>query len=155
MLQKIFRYKRIWLLLLAPLGLLLTLMARVDGGWVESFHAKYVYPLFANCLGWLLSLVPFSVLEILVILAGAGLLFYIVWSIVRMVRCRAQWKGRLLRLLLNLCGGASVLYFCFVLFMGLNYYRAPITEYLDLQVQKSTKEELYELIEDYIKILNY
>lgn len=147
MLQKIFRYKRIWLLLLAPLGLLLTLMARVDNSWVESVHSKYVYPLFANTIGWLLSLVPFSVLEVLILLAGAGLLFYIGWSIYKMIRCRAQWKGRLLRLLLNLCGGASVLYFFFVLFMGLNYYRAPITDRLDLQVQNSSKEELYDLCE--------
>lgn len=147
MLQKIFRYKRIWLLLLAPLGLLLTLMARVDNSWVESVHAQYVYPLFANSLGWLLSLAPFSVLELLILLAGAGLLFYIGWAVFEMVRHRAQWKGLLLRLLLNLCGGACVLYFGFVLFMGLNYYRASITEHMDLQVQKSTKEELYDLCE--------
>lgn len=147
MLQKIFRYKRIWLVLLAPLGLLLTLMARVDHGWVDGFHAKYVYPLFANSIGWVLSLVPFSVLEILVLLAGAGLLFYIGWSVYKMVRYRNQWKGILLRLLLNLCGGASVLYFGFVLFMGLNYYRAPIADHLELQVQKSSKEELYDLCE--------
>lgn len=147
MLQKIFRYKRIWLLLLAPLGLLLTLMARVDSSWVDSVHAKYVYPLFANSLGWALSLAPFSVLEILILLAGAGLLFYLGWSVYKMVRHRTQWKGRLLRLLLNLFGGASVLYFGFVLFMGLNYYRTPITDHLDLQVQKSSKEELYDLCE--------
>lgn len=147
MLEKIFRYKRIWLLLLAPLGFLLTLMARVDSGWVDAVHAKYVYPLFANTIGWALSLFPFSVLEVLILLAGAGLLFYLGWSVYKIAKNRPQWKGRLLRLLLNLGGGASVLYFCFVLFMGLNYYRAPITEQLDLQVQKSTKEELYDLCE--------
>mgnify|MGYP003302828369 CR=1 FL=1 len=155
MLQKIFRYKRIWLLLLAPLGLLLTLMARVDNSWVESVHSKYVYPLLANSLGWLLSLAPFSVLEILILLAGAGLFFYLGWSIYGMIRHRDQWKGRLLRLLLNFCGGASVLYFGFVLLMGLNYYRAPITDHLDLQVQKSTKEELYDLCELLVHDCNF
>lgn len=155
MLERIFRYKRIWLLLLAPLGLLLTLMARVDPRWVESIHAKYVYPLFANSIGWLLSLAPFSILEILIILAGAGLLFYIVWAIVRAVRSRAQWKNHIWRLALNLCCGASVIYFGFVLFMGLNYYRASITEHLQISVQKSTKEELYSLCELLVHDCNF
>ncbi len=147
MLNRIFKYKRIWLVLLAPLGLLLTLMAKVDSGWVERIHARYIYPLFANSLGWLLSLVPFGVLEILVVLLGGALLFYIVWTIVKAVRIKEERKGRLYRLGLNLLGGASALYFAFVLFMGLNYHRASITEYLDLSVQKSTKEELYDLCE--------
>ncbi len=147
MVHRLFRYKRIWLLLLAPLGLLLTLMARVDNGWVETIHARYVYPFFANSLGWLLSLVPFSVLEILILLLGAGAVFYLVWAIVGICRNRGEWKGRLYRLMLNVLGTASVIYLGFVLFMGLNYYRASITDYLNLSVQKSTKEELYTLCE--------
>ena len=145
--NRFFRYKRIWLLLFAPLGLLLTLAAKIDNGWVEQIHARYVYPLFANSLGWLLSLVPFGVLEILIVLLGVGLLVYIVWTIVKTVRVKDGRKGRLYRFALNLLGGASGSYFGFVLFMGLNYYRASITEYLDLSVQKSTKEELYSLCE--------
>ncbi len=147
MLNRLFRYKRIWLLLLAPLGLLLTLAARWDSGWVEEIHARYVYPLFANSLGWLLSLLPFSVLEILILLLGCGAVYYVVRIIVGICRNRAEWKGRLYRFLLNVFGAASVVYFGFVLFMGLNYYRASITDYLELTVQKSTKEELYDLCE--------
>lgn len=147
MLNRLFRYKRIWLLLLAPLGLLLTLAAKVSGGWVETVHARYVYPLFANSLGWLLSLFPFSVLEILILLLGAALLFYIVRAIVLAVRKKEERRGRVYRLVLNLLCGASILYFGFVLFMGLNYYRVSITQYLDLTVQKSSEEELYDLCE--------
>ncbi len=147
MLKCIFQYKRIWLLLAAPLGLILTLAARVDAGWVEKVHARYVYPLFANSLGWLISLVPFSVLEILILLLGAGAVFYLVWAIIGICRHRAVWKNRLYRLGLNILAAASVVYLGFVLFMGLNYYRASITQYLDLNVQKSTKEELYSLCE--------
>ncbi len=154
MLQRIFRYKRIWLLLLAPLGLLLTLAARVDGRWVEAVYARKIYPIFANALGWLFSLVPFSVLEILIPLAGAGLLFYIVWTVVKAVKDPAR-KNRLWRMGLNLLGGASVVYFGFVLLMGLNYYRAPITDYLQLSVQKSTKEELYDLCELLVHDCNF
>lgn len=145
--NRIFKYKRIWLLLLAPLGLILTLSAKVDSTWVEQIHSRYVYPLFANTLGGLLSLVPFGVLEILVIFLGAGLLFYIVRTIVQAIRIKEGRKGRLYRFGLNLLGTASVGYLFFVLFMGLNYYRAPITDYLELTVQKSTKEELYDLCE--------
>ncbi len=155
MLNRIFRYKRIWLILLAPLGLLLTLAAKADHGWVEQIHARYVYPLFANSLGWLLSLVPFSLLEILILLLIGGGLFYLVWVIVGICRHRAQWKNRLYRFGLNVLAAASVVYFCFVLFMGLNYHRASITEYLDLTVQKSTKEELYDLCELLVHDCNF
>lgn len=155
MLKRIFQYKRIWLLLLAPLGLILTLAAKLNSGWVESIHAKYVYPFFANTLGWLLSLVPFSVLEILILLLFAGALFYIVWVIVGVCRHKAAWKGRLYRFGLNALAAASVVYFGFVLFMGLNYYRASIAEYLDLTVQKSTKEELYDLCELLVNDCNF
>ncbi len=145
MLQRIFRYKRIWLLLLAPAGLLLLLLARWNKAWVEQIYARKIYRLFADSLGTLLSLAPFSVLELLILSAAAGLLFYLVWTVVFLTRDRARWKGRLYRFGLNLLCLLSTGYFCFVLFMGPNYYRAPITDYLGLTVQKSSKEELYQL----------
>lgn len=155
MLKRIFRYKRIWLLLLAPLGLILTLAAKINSGWVENIHAKYVYPLFANTLGYLLSLAPFSVLEILILLLFAGAIAYIVWVIAGICRHKTEWKGRLYRFGLNCLAAASVVYLGFVLFMGLNYYRASITDYLDLTVQKSTKGELYELCELLVNDCNF
>ncbi len=155
MIKRIFRYKRIWLLLLAPLGLILTLAAQVHEGWVESVYATKIYPVFANSLGWLLSLLPFSVLEILILIGGGALLFYIGWEIVQLIRKKEKRKNRLWRLFLNLAGGASVVYFCFVLFMGLNYHRSSITEYLDLSVRESSKEELYDLCEILIYDCNF
>jgi len=155
MLNRIFRYKRIWLLLLGPLGLLLTLMARADNGWVEGFHAKYIYPFFANTIGWVVSLFPFSLLEFLILAGFAALIYYIVRSIIQICRNRAAWKNRTYRLGLNLMGGLSVLYFCFVLFMGLNYYRDSITVHMELSVRNSTKEELYDLCELLIADCNF
>ncbi len=155
MLNRIFQYKRIWLVLLAPLGLLLTLFARLDSSWVEKIHAGYVYPFFANSLGWLLSLAPFSVMEILVVLLALGAILYLVFSIRKIVQNRPAWKHHLYRLALNILCVGSVGYFGFVLFMGLNYHRASITEYLDLQVQKSSSEELYALCELLVNDANF
>ena len=155
MLNRIFQYKRIWLVLLAPLGLLLTLFAGLDPRWVENVHAKYVYPLFANSIGWLLSLVPFSVMEIAVVLLAVGAVVYLVFAIRNIIKDRSRWKHHLYRLFLNILCTGSVGYFCFVLFMGLNYHRASITEYLDLQVQKSSSEELYDLCELLVNDCNF
>lgn len=135
------------MLLPAPLGLALTLLARC-GGWVEQIHARYVYPLFANSIGRLLSLAPFSVLEVLILVGAAALLTYLAWQIIRLVRDPEGRRDRLYRLVLNLLGGASVVYFGFVLFMGLNYYRAPIATHMGLQVQNATKQDLYDLCKD-------
>ena len=145
MLNRFFRYKRIRFLLLIPLGLFLILAARWDRSWVEQIHAKTVYPLFANSLGGFLSLMPFSVLEILVFLFAAAAVFYLIWSVVKITRHPAQWKNRLWRLGLNLACVLSAGWFAFVLFMGLNYYRAPITDYLNLTVKQSETKELYDL----------
>ncbi len=136
------------------MGLLLTLLARLDNGWVERFHSKVFYPLFANSLGWLLSLAPFSVLEVLILAGGVALLGYVVWQTVRLIQMPEGRKDRLLRLGLNLLGGASVVYFGFVLFMGLNYYRDSIAVHLDLQVEHATKQELYELCKDLVEGCN-
>ncbi len=144
MLHRLFRYKRIWLLLLAPLGLLLLLAARINPALAEGYAAR-IYPLFADFFGRIFSVVPFSLLEILILLAGGGALFYLAWAVVAVFRHRAEWKGRLYRLLLNILCTASVIYLGFVLFMGINYYRASITDYLELEVRESSKEELYEL----------
>jgi hypothetical protein len=148
-------YKRIWLLGFLPLGLLLTLLARWQGGWVESVHAKYLYPLFADSLGWLLSLAPFSVLEVLILLGGAALIAYLIIQMVRAAKEEKEArKDRLIRLGLNLAGALSVGYFCFVLFMGLNYYRQPIARHLNLQVGSATQADLYALCEDLVKDCN-
>lgn len=155
MLNRIFRYKRIYLLLLFPLGLLLILFAKWSSGWVEQVYARHIYPLFANSLGSLLSAVPFSVLEILILLLGAAFLFYIGWTAVHLIKDRPRWKNRLYRFGLNCLCALSTGYFCFVLFMGLNYYRASITEYLDLTIQKSSTEELYSLCEILVNDCNF
>lgn len=112
-----------------------------------EWYSTTVYPLFADSLGWLFSLVPFSVMELLILLGMGGLLFYIGWTAVQLIRKKEKRKNRLWRFGLNFLNGASILYFCFVLFMGLNYHRSSITEYLDLSVRESSKEELYDLCE--------
>ena len=45
----------------------------------------------------------------------------------------------------------SVIYFCFYLFWGLNYYREPLAKNLKYQQQKYTTEQLQKVTEHIIK----
>lgn len=145
--NKLFGYKRIWLLLGFPISLLLVLAAKFCGGWVEGVFSKGIYPIFEKCIGGFVALFPFSLSEWLIVAAALGALFYVVWVVVGITRHRAQWKRRGYEFLLNVLCTASVALFLFIIFMGLNYYRASATEYIGLTTRTYSKEELAEVCE--------
>lgn len=49
----------------------------------------------------------------------------------------------------------SIVYFCFYLFWGLNYYRQPLAKNLNYHPQKYTREQLQKVTEHIITELNY
>ncbi len=146
MLHRIFRYKRIFILVLIPIAIALTAAASLSVGFAE-WYALNVYPIFSGGIGYLVSLAPFSVSEILIVLAVLGITFYIVWVIVRLVKNKSRWKNTLWRAFLNFAAAASILYFGFVLSMGINYYRRPVTYYLGLEIKESSAQDLYNVCE--------
>lgn len=145
LLKRLFQFKRMYLLLAFPLGLLLTLAARLWRGWVEDFYIRYVHTFLENTVGRFVSLFPFSVSEWLIVLAVLGVLAYIVCMILWICKNKGAWKHILYRALVNLLCVGSVAYFLFVLTMGLCYYRTPASEYLELSVRQYSSEELAEV----------
>ncbi len=142
LLRRIFQFKRMYLLILAPLGVLLTLLAKFFGGWVENVYARGIYPVLQRLIGGAVSWFSFSVSEIVIALAVLGALAYIVFCIIWICRDTKGWKHTLYRAGVNILCVASVIYFAFVITMGLNYYRVPAAQYLSLQVRSYSVEEL-------------
>ncbi len=145
LLKRFFKYKRMYLLLGLPIGLGLTLWAKQGHAWVEKIYAKGVHAFFENTIGRVASLFPFSLTEWLIFFAILGALGYVAFIVVSICKKRVLWKGILYRAFVNILCTASVAYFLFVITMGLCYYRAPASDYIQLDVRKYSVEELTEV----------
>lgn len=96
---------------------------------------------------WLISLLPFSVTEWLVVLgipAGLGLL---IWWIVRLIR-RPERRERLGRGCRVLAWGLSLFLLLFMVMDGANFSRLPLADLMELPNRQYTAQDLYTLTAD-------
>ncbi len=152
--KKIFQFKRMMLWILIPISFLLVLFARLNNVWVEKLFVPYIYKPLSWVVGGLVSLFPFSVTELIVILLLAGAVLYLVLfvrSVIKEKNCR---RHLIYKLFVNIICILSVALFLFQMTMGLNYYRVEITQYLDIDVKKRDVSELYSLCEMLVEDMN-
>lgn len=145
--------KRWWILLLLPLSAGMILLARFDPTLTESLYSSRVYPCFARTIGALTSLLPFSLLELLICAALVACVVLVIWGLIHKFRV---WRGLLQpeespgwgllfeRVIKLLC----CLLFAFVLLCGLNYYRPEFATFSGLDVRESPSDELAALCTD-------
>lgn len=143
--------RRISFIFLIPVSVFLTLYARHYMSFAE-FYAVEIYPVFAETISSLSSKTSVSAAEIIIILLVVLLLFYTLSVVVNTVRNRT-WDF-LKQYAVNVLSAASVLYFLFVLFCGINYSRYEFTFYSGLEIKESSKEELTSLCEKLISDAN-
>ncbi len=131
--------KRILVLALMPVSLVLTLYARYNLNFAE-FYALKVYPVFAGAISALTSRISFSLAELVII---AALITAIVYFLVTLTKTITKKSSRYFKdFFLNIAAALSIIYFLFVLFCGINYYRNEFTYYSGLEIRESTKSEL-------------
>ena len=130
---------------LLPVWGLLVWLARSHPDQVERWYSQGFYQGWAGLLLSLTSRVPFSLAEILVILAGLAVL---VW-LASLIRAAAREKGkRLAAAGRHLLAGGAALSLVAMLFLmggGLNYYRYTFTQHSGLVLEPSSVEELADL----------
>lgn len=114
--------------------------------WVEQFYSDGVFPIISNALRRVFGLFPFSVGDILYLLVGIVLLRWFYRRIKTRFRHPVEW-------LLQMAAYFSVVYFLFHFCWGLNYYRPPLHENLDLK-DTYTTQELIDLTEQFIAKTN-
>ena len=139
-----FALKRLWLLLFFPLGLGLTALAAAYPAFAEGY-ARTVYRVLSQGVNFLTSLLPFSLIEILLYLLIIGVLTYFAVGIARLIRNRENRGQRLFRFLITPLCALSVVYFAFVTGCGINYSRYTFAQVSGLPIQESSVEELYTL----------
>ena len=144
------RGKEAWPLVLLPVSVLLLALARSSSFFAEEIFARRIYRVCSVVLNRITGLVPFSVAELLLAVLLFSGLFFFGRLIARLIRGK-QGKEAVphIRMIggfvLHLACFFSVVLFLFVFFCGINYERYPFSYYSGLQLERSDKQELYEL----------
>jgi len=141
-----------WLACLSAVlaGVVLLLAARHIPGFA-AWYAANVFPVFPHTAGRVMSLLPFSVFEVvlvllvLALLCGAAYVVYSLFGRTGRARLRGQVPGAALRLFAVL----SCAFLMFVLTAGINYSRESFADHIGITVRDSTADELVRL---YIKL---
>ena len=113
---------------------------------VERYYSNGLYVFTSRFERTILGSIPFSFGDILY----GILIVYLLISIGKTRKTwRKQWKDNLLKVL----SGFSIFYFIFHLFWGMNYYRMPLFEKMNIQREYSSKD-LYAFTEKLIAKTN-
>ncbi|MEQ6124084.1 DUF3810 domain-containing protein [Pseudotenacibaculum sp. MALMAid0570] len=131
------------------LGAQLLLMRLVEHypSFIENYYSNGLYPVISSFFRILFGWIPFSI--------GDLLIFYFIFYSLRFIYRLFKTKFKnFLNKILGITAFFSVIYFCFYLFWGLNYYREPLSKNLGYEKTKYTNEELIRLSKYLINELN-
>lgn len=143
--------KRWFFLWLVPISVFLTVLAKNNISFAE-YYSLNIYPIFARIVGGLTSKSRGSVTELIIFAIIISLLILTVLVTIESIKHRTFTYIK--KHLFALASFASVIYFMFVLFCGINYHRYEFTFYSGLEIQESSKEDLINLIEILIEDAN-
>lgn len=133
------------LTLLTPVGLLLIHLARGNAEEVEHLYSRGFYHGMATALTALTGRVPFSVMEVILLLLGVAALVFLVLWIREAIRQKGHWWLVCLKRLWIIVSAASAVFFWFILTGDLNYYRIPVGQSLGLQTEATDVKTLWSL----------
>lgn len=135
------------LVVLLPIQILLVQWMSKHPDAIEKYYSNGIYPYISKFFRIILGWIPFSF--------GDVLLFFLVFTGLRLLYLLIKNRFRnFIPKTINFIAFLSVLYFCFYLFWGLNYYRKPLSENLGYITKKYTNEQLKTTIDSIVVNLN-
>jgi len=143
--NNLFAYKRIGFLFLFPLSLGISHFAKRNPAVTERFFSGIVYKYYAIGLGFLTEKLPFSLMELGIVLAVPVLLLAFVIWIRHLLYESYRLSEVLMKSLWTVLAAASVFFFWLTLTCTVNYHRYTFAEISNYTIQPSTVDELYEL----------
>ena len=139
--------KHIFLTLFLPFQMVLMRLATRNPELIEHYYSNGIYPIisvfFRITLGW----IPFSVGDFLLAF-GLFVFFRFIFRLIK-----GELKNSIPKIF-HFTSILSIIYFCFYLFWGLNYYRLPLSKNLNYEHQKYSNKQLQNVTEHIIKKLN-
>lgn len=143
--------KRLPLLVLIPLAVFLPHLVRNSPEKVERLYSRGIYPLISRLLGFLNSLIPLSVAELVIVFIGGLLALILVVRLLKIpfgkLRSRSENRIRFFSYLVSLAVFIGVMLNLFYVLWGFNHYRQPLSNLMELNVSTRSVDELAELTE--------
>ena len=140
--------KHLILAIFLPIQILLLQLVTDSPAFVETYYSNGIYPYISSFFRIMFGWIPFSIGDLLLAFG----LFIFIRFLIRLIKTRFR---NFIRKMLHFTAVLSVIYFCFYLFWGLNYYREPLAKNLGYQQQKYTTEQLEKVTKHIIEKLNY
>ena len=153
-LKKFSSKKQLFLILLLPLGILLTQLSRLFPNFIEEFYSSFFYKIIANILSVISGFLPFSLAEFIVVSFTAFLLLYILKTICGLYKFKNKKLKIFKNFVLNILAAAGLIYFSFQLLWGFNYQRLTLDKIFQLDVRKTSSDELAQLCSHLISSSN-
>lgn len=145
--------KCLWFLIPAAITVALQLLARKTT-WFGTWYTGNIFPFFVNTVGRIMSLFPFSVVEI-------GLYVIILWAVwitISSIYKAVTKKEKPLTLFgawfHKVLTTAAILLMVYTMTCGINYYAISFSAMEGFAVQKSSKEELADLCRYLVNQIN-
>jgi hypothetical protein len=135
--------RKLVLILFFPIAILLIKIASHSPVLVEKIYSRGFYRIISQLLSLTAAWVPFSLIELLVVVFVLVAIAITTRSIVRLVKSPSGRGRTALNYLLNILAFVSVLYFIFVATFDLNYQRLPFSQITGMDVRPATADELY------------
>lgn len=140
-----FVYKRILWLLLIPLSFGLRYLTKQNTGLTEQVFSGGIYKYYAIGLGFITEKLPFSLMELGIVLAVPVFLAVLILWIRHLVLEWDRIREVLIKSFWTVAAAGSIIFFWLTLMCNVNYNRYTFAEISGLAVQPSTVEELYGL----------
>jgi len=142
-----YQKKHLFLSLSIPIQYFLVQYLSQKATWIERFYSTGIYPYISKTLRFIFGWLPFSFGDFL----GFVLIYLLIKSIYKLIKNRFKNS---LDTLLKFTSVLALIYFCFYIFWGFNYFREPLAKNLNLQQANYTTEELVSTTEKIVIELN-
>lgn len=145
-------WNRITAILFAA-AFLLQLLARETEGFAQMYSVT-VYRFLVAVLGRLLSLFPFSVVEIGLYVLIAAALIGAAALIIGVIKKSISWRRALSRAVQAMLFTVAALFFTYTVGCGINYHRTPFSSEAGFAIEPSSREELEGLCRQLVEEIN-
>ena len=141
-LKSMLSYKRLWIVVLLPVSIILTIVAKSNTQFAE-WYAEYIYKYISLFWNNISGILPFSLAEIIVILLPFCLLAYIIYFIIKVIRKRGCRLKVFYESVINIICLICIAAFLFTTNCGINYYRLTFSELNNFDIKESSTDTLY------------
>lgn len=136
-------FKRFWVFIPLILAVMMYFILPHFPAVTEYVFSRGLFKIITVPLGFVISLVPISLTEWIVLLAAPALITLLVILIVKLESRKGGRKKLLLKAGKFTVAVISILSFIYMACHGANYYRYPMEKLMNLDTSQKTPEDLY------------